>query len=1225
MAISKFSPNGSNLIYSTFLGGNNGEIITSMVVDRNLNLIVLGVTSSANFPTSSNAYDRTFASSNSINFNSGYNVFLSNGADIVISKFDLNGRNLLGSTYLGGNGPDGLNYNPLEDKVANFDLVYNYGDHFRGEVITDQSNNIYIGSSSRSNDLDTTKNKNSGNQDGIIAKFSPDLDQLLWLRHHGGSSTDAIYSLKVIDSNKVLVGGGTMSYSDFPVGASSYQTVAGGGRAEGFISIISANGDSVENSTYIGTSNYDQVYFIEHDRLGNIYGMGQSLGQMPNSNTAVSDNSGQFIIKLDPNLDSALFEHTFGDEFGNGDINISPTAFLVDRCFNLYVSGWGGSIFTTNQQEGLKTLPNTMRITNDAFRSNTLDNQDFYIYVANRLLDRVIYASYIGNPDANDHVDGGTSRFDKEGVIYQSVCASCGVTPTSTSDEFPTSQGSYARRRNFVLTNTNTVCNNALFKLDLEVLPDAGFFVENDTICAGDSIRIFDTSTGGDVIEYDFYGTTVFTNNLDTVIAFPNAGSYFIGQVVEDTICLANDGFATTIKVRPNNLEVTTTADTTLCYNDSAYITAFTNGTANQFRWSRSPNFNTSVVTSDSIFGVQLPNIGENKYYVQVENTITNACEKIDSITIKYFPTQADINISKDSTCEDLPVNITSTYFNVDSFSWRFGNGSTNSIDSALSYIYSTPNDYELEFIYRNDSCTISDTLRLNLFVQENQLRIDSLNDSLFCGPTDFEVSQNSFGTAEQFIWSSDSTFSDTLNSSPRDSSISIDNLGEDEYFIKLVDGFCSAEDMVNLEFIRYQLDWDSIPALNCTGISEEVNTTIIGTDSFRINFGNGSFTTTDSTPQLVYNSIGIYNIELIGSNARCGFNDTLTQSIEIFQNVSLQSSDDTLICSGDTITLTTNSFGNANTFSWDTIPNFPSPINPNGDSTISIFPNTDQTYYVLGESGICSDRDTVQIQTEIVEVEVDENFSICFEDTISIPARLINSINPVNYSWEPQDSIITGSMSNLITVSPQQNIQFFLESTSSIGCKDFDTTEVEVEIPAFDDALISASNDSIFNGEIINLSTNRNGGNLIYLWEPSGIIDNPNSPNPNANPTKDTTIKVTITDMNTGCEVEAFKRIKVYEINCGEPDIFIPSAFTPNRDGNNDIFYVRGANLDEIQLNLYNRWGELVFETTDKNKGWDGIYKGKKTDPGVFVYHLKATCFDGQEFFKKGNVSLIR
>ena len=91
------------------------------------------------------------------------------------------------------------------------------------------------------------------------------------------------------------------------------------------------------------------------------------------------------------------------------------------------------------------------------------------------------------------------------------------------------------------------------------------------------------------------------------------------------------------------------------------------------------------------------------------------------------------------------------------------------------------------------------------------------------------------------------------------------------------------------------------------------------------------------------------------------------------------------------------------------------------------------------------------------------------------------------------------------------------------------------------------------------------------------------------------------------------------------EPYIYVPNAFSPNDDGENDILYVRGEVIEELQFSVYDRWGELVFNTKDINHGWNGVYKGKKVDPAVFVYYLKATCINKAVFEKKGNITVVK
>lgn len=90
--------------------------------------------------------------------------------------------------------------------------------------------------------------------------------------------------------------------------------------------------------------------------------------------------------------------------------------------------------------------------------------------------------------------------------------------------------------------------------------------------------------------------------------------------------------------------------------------------------------------------------------------------------------------------------------------------------------------------------------------------------------------------------------------------------------------------------------------------------------------------------------------------------------------------------------------------------------------------------------------------------------------------------------------------------------------------------------------------------------------------------------------------------------------------------DLYIPNTFTPNGDAHNDIFKIRAPFYTEFYFAVYNRWGELMFETKDQNEGWDGNYKGRLSDPGVFGYYMRARCGEGtEEIFRKGNVTLIR
>ena len=120
------------------------------------------------------------------------------------------------------------------------------------------------------------------------------------------------------------------------------------------------------------------------------------------------------------------------------------------------------------------------------------------------------------------------------------------------------------------------------------------------------------------------------------------------------------------------------------------------------------------------------------------------------------------------------------------------------------------------------------------------------------------------------------------------------------------------------------------------------------------------------------------------------------------------------------------------------------------------------------------------------------------------------------------------------------------------------------------------------------------------------------------------TTYSVIIFDENN-CSNRDSVTIYVSDLICRDPYIYVPNAFTPDGDGINDILYVYGDMLEDVYFIIFNRWGEVVFETNNVEEGWDGTYNGHEADPAVFDYYLKATCIGKTIFEKKGNITLIR
>ena len=525
VAIIKYDPTGSQRLWASYLGGSGSELPHSMIVNNADELLVFGTTGSTNFPVTAGAFDQSFNGGSLLTYD-GISFF--QGSDIFISKISSDGSQLLASTYVGGSQNDGLNY-PSS-------LYFNYADGARGEIMTDNANNVYIGSTTNSSDFPVTSGSfqqtSLGGQEGVVFKMDPNLTTQLWSSYLGGNASDAIYGICVDPTNTVYVTGGTNS-QDFPTTAGVLYPTFMGGSIDGFITKISPDGSSIVKSTYYGSSSYDQSYFINNDNAGNvvIFGQTEAPGNTFIYNAAwAKPNGGQFISKITPDLSSLVWSTTFGN--ANGTPDISPTAFLVDICNYVYLSGWGGP--DINSFGGTAGLP----ITANAYQSTT-DNNDFYFLVINSDASSLIYATYFGSPDSPDHVDGGTSRFDKNGKIYQSVCAGCGG-----DDNFPTTPGAWSQ------VNNSTNCNNALIKFNFElnkVKSDANI-APNDTGCVPLAVNFINNSNAVDYV-WNF-GDGTGSNLVSPSHTFNVAGNYTVSLIAIDSLkCNIADTAYLTLKV----------------------------------------------------------------------------------------------------------------------------------------------------------------------------------------------------------------------------------------------------------------------------------------------------------------------------------------------------------------------------------------------------------------------------------------------------------------------------------------------------------------------------------------------------------------------------------------------------------------------------------------------------------------------------------------------------
>lgn len=184
-------------------------------------------------------------------------------------------------------------------------------------------------------------------------------------------------------------------------------------------------------------------------------------------------------------------------------------------------------------------------------------------------------------------------------------------------------------------------------------------------------------------------------------------------------------------------------------------------------------------------------------------------------------------------------------------------------------------------------------------------------------------------------------------------------------------------------------------------------------------------------------------------------------------------------------------------------------------------------------------------------------------------------------------------------------------------GCQDTLSVTVETH-PYFDLVLHTRGDTTIYMGDQVELKAT---GAPFYYWTPTKYLTYTQSGNPIATPLEDITYTVTGVSLLQGCPQQDSIRIHVIE-----KEVIIPNAFSPNKDGNNDVFRVVAGKFVQVQeFAIFNRWGTEVFRTADISKGWDGTYKGVPQDPGVYYYLVRVTHANGNTKFIKGDVTLIR
>lgn len=360
------------------------------------------------------------------------------------------------------------------------------------------------------------------------------------------------------------------------------------------------------------------------------------------------------------------------------------------------------------------------------------------------------------------------------------------------------------------------------------------------------------------------------------------------------------------------------------------------------------------------------------------------------------------------------------------------------------------------------------------------------------------------------------------------------------------------------------------------------------------------------------FQASGIFNVApgTYNFTVRDSRNCVATQPVTVglTNNLTLVPAADVTTCEGRPVQLQLNT--NATQFQWQV---------QNGLSGASLAsptanPSDTTQYIVTATLGRCSVNDTIVVNVLPAPIpNAGPDGFICFGQTYTLQGS-----GGVQYQWSPATGLDNTGNPNPLS-SAGQTITYSLMVVGANGCNSLTPDEMTLDVTPPIVIRVSPADTVGYFGDQFQLNATSVGTD--YVWSPAAGLSDPNIPNPVFTVSGDAVLTVTATTQ-AGCKGTADVVIKVYN----GPDLYVPSAFTPNGDGLNDIFRPFPVGIKELRFfRVFNKWGQLVYSTSTLGQGWDGKLNGLDQGTSVFVWMVQGVARDGKVITKKGTVTLIR
>lgn len=760
----------------------------------------------------------------------------------------------------------------------------------------------------------------------------------------------------------------------------------------------------------------------------------------------------------------------------------------------------------------------------------------------------------------------------------------------------------------FDLACVDTICQPIEI---IEANLQAAFDFEYLT-CSADSARIAFTdlsrSTFGDVSWLWQMGDSTISTEQNPIINFYESGPVTIKLTVSaSNDCATSISQVLDIQVLDVDLQDTVMA---ICQGESVALNPNGN-TEYLYLWTPADGLDNPTIANPSASPLQT-----TTYSVIIQSALESLCRIERAVTVQLAD-EIELGLPTEvSTCGDTIV-LEVTPLPSTTYEWRDASG-TVTIGDRVVVAENYSGYYYIE-AFNETGCSTRDSVLVNNNIVSVQ--ISGRDTILACEGQQVRLTAVN-GRPEDLLtysWTpTDRIIGDTNTSTILISTMTDTTL---QFFVVAENQFgCTATDSVVVTVVDFEIGLpDDIQI--CANTPTELNPNFNPNFAYTWTPAAGLSDPKVGNPIVTLATSRIYRVQVEFNEGTAQCSEEKEVAVQVYPRLNLQTTGDTLLCESGTVTLSATA-DNPISYAWSDSLNFENLLSMT--STLTVMADTGRsTYYVMAENEFgCTDTSFIVIRNYPLELSVPEQIDFCMGSMpIQLEAENLNAEQTVTYSWGPAGSILSGANTATPTVNPSQTTNFTLTAANQFGCESTYTTRVNV-VDLSADLTISARPDTIIPGGKSQLFVTPSP-QYSYLWSPAESLDNNTISNPIAAPRQTTTYRVLVTLGE--CVGEENIEVVVRSGACEEPFIFVPSAFTPNNDGENDVLFVRGNPIDEVYFAIYNRWGEQVFETNSKDIGWDGTYQGKELPPDVFGYYLEVRCLDGEQFFKKGNITLLR